>query len=97
MDTFACLLFWLCAFVLVLLALELSRIGFVLLRALCMLLAKQPALLLAAYTLSLWWAAAQFQVTSGKAEDLDCCRKAEELHCCACSEFTLADTWHEFF
>ncbi len=62
-----------------------------------MLLAKQPALLLAAYTLSLWWAAAQFVVTSGQAEDLDCCRKAGWVHGCLCTTFTLPDTWHEFF
>jgi len=97
MDTFACLLFYLWVFVIVLLALELSRVGFELLRALCMLLAKQPALLLAAYTWSLWWAAAQFVVTSGKADDLDCCSKPEWVHGCACSEFTLADTWPESF
>ncbi len=94
MDTFACLSFYLWVFVLVLLALELSRVGFVLLRALCMLLAEQPALLLAAYTLSLWWAAAQFQVTR---EDVGCCSKAEWAHGCLCTTFTLPDTWHEFF
>jgi hypothetical protein len=78
MDTIVCLLVCLLAFLFVLLALELSRVLF-------MLLALKPSLLLAASAMLLLFSVAQFQVTSAEAEYLDF------------KEFTLADTWPEFF